>query len=138
MTALTLEAVRSDFDEWRNTRTKIGKIPEPLWNKALQLLEYYPISIVTKALHLSGGQVANRRKQHQHKQSISSNHLSATKFVEIDPTTFEMPYTKCNNQTGNLPGRLEMRRADGTVLSVEQLPTTAIMQILSDFMRGVQ
>ena len=137
MTALTLTSVQRDFEEWRSTRPKIGKIPEQLWAKALQLLEYYPIGEVTKALHLSGGQIANRRNQRNNVRPKMATPLSSTEFVELNTSTAGITYN-CSNQIDNLAGRLEIRRPDGLVLAIEQLPATAIMQILSHFTHGVQ
>ena len=63
MTQLTLDSVQRDFELWRASRTtgKTSKIPNHLWDKALQLLEHYPIASVMKALRLSGNQIATQR-----------------------------------------------------------------------------
>lgn len=60
----TLYNVKRDFEKWRASRpNKVGRIPNYLWDKVLDILDYYPVGEVTKVLRLSGGQVSAKRKQ---------------------------------------------------------------------------
>lgn len=133
MTALTLSSVQRDFEDWRKTRTKIGKIPEYLWTKALQILDHYPITEVTKALHLSGGQVASWRKQKNNVHSITPKPLYSANFVEL-----KTPLVGVSSSDTNVFGKLEIKRPDGMVLVIEQLSAAAMLQVFSQFTQVVQ
>jgi hypothetical protein len=121
MTTLKLEAVKQEFDTWRISRSKIGKIPDHLWNKALALLKYYSVSEITGALRLSGGQMKARRKQLE----ITTRTKFPSKFVEISTaTTF-------GNSSTTL--KLGLTRADGATIMLEQVPETTLMHIINNF-----
>jgi len=125
MTKLTLAAVKQDFDVWRASRSKIGKIPEPLWNKALELLKHCPISEISKALSLSGGQIKAKREQLT--TTLKPNTLP--KFVEISaPSVLAAPF---GNSTATC--KLSLTRTDGATIMLEQVPEHILMQILGNF-----
>jgi hypothetical protein len=134
MTQLTLDSVQHDFQVWRNARTGKSQIPKSLWDKALQLLEQYPISHVTKALHLSGGQVSAKRKEQRKKNSEALPITRPVNFVELN-----MPLpTSCDTRVASSGSKLEIKRADGAVLVIEGLAEQALFQVLSQFTEGAQ
>ena len=48
-----LDIVKQAFQEWRDSRPKVGKIPIYLWEMVKPLLDEYPISMVSRSLGLS-------------------------------------------------------------------------------------
>ena len=56
-----------DFDDWRNQRPHQGvPIPDSLRYRAIQLLESYTTSQVTKSLRVCGSQLKSWRQQFVH------------------------------------------------------------------------
>ncbi len=62
-----LDIVKQAFQEWRDSRPKIRKIPIYLWEMAKPLMDEYPISMVSPSLGLSHSQL----KQNVIEQSVS-------------------------------------------------------------------
>ena len=124
MAQLTLDSVQRDFELWRASRTtgKTSKIPNHLWDKALQLLEHYLIASVMKALRLSGNQIATQRT------ARLTNLKSNAAFVELKVP----PITPHANH-----GKIEIKRPDGTVLAIEPLTDHTLFQVLTSFTQKV-
>lgn len=129
MTKLTIDSVQHDFKEWRTSRLKKGRIPMHLWDKALKLLEQYPVSKVAEALSVNGGQLAAKRKQH--KANTTAEPLCPVNFVELNIAS-ATPYDT------SICSRLEIKRTDGVVLAIEHLSKQIILQLLSQFTRETQ
>lgn len=121
-----------DFKEWRNSRTKKGKIPDYLWDKVLKLLDYCPTSKVIEALQLSGAQVSRRRKQAQTK--TNSKTLPVTQpvnFVELNVPSV----IPCHSAITTVGNKLEIKRPNGAILTLERLSEQMIFQLLNQFAR---
>ena len=74
-----LDLVKQEFEHWRNSRPRKGKIPVYLWKMVKPLMDEYPISMVSRSLGLSHSQL----KQNVLEQSVS--------FVEaVSCTTSEV------------------------------------------------
>jgi hypothetical protein len=56
---LTLSGVKKDFDHWRATREKRGKIPDLLDNKVKALLDYYPSTKISRTLGVNPSLIAS-------------------------------------------------------------------------------
>lgn len=50
---ITLEEVKSQFAQWRGSRTKVGKIPSALWDAAKQLTKQYECRQIAAELKLN-------------------------------------------------------------------------------------
>lgn len=133
MTQLTIGSVQRDFKAWRASRTKKSKIPDDLWDKTLKLLEHYPISRVVRDLQLNGGQVSARRKKQSEANSDTLPVKHPVNFLELNIPPMSTPYN--TSISGN---RLEIKRADGVILAIEQLTDQTLLQVLNQFMRGTQ
>ena len=59
--ALTLEKVAEHFAQWRRNKKKGERIPQPLWNEAIELVETHGVSRVTRTLRLSATDLNQRR-----------------------------------------------------------------------------
>jgi hypothetical protein len=73
---MSLEQVRERFEEWRATREKRGRVPEELWDAAVDLTYRHSICIVSKTLRLD----FNGLKQRVHKK----RHGAETGFIAFD------------------------------------------------------
>lgn len=127
MHALTLESVCNDFETWRTTRGKVGKIPNYLWDKALTLLEHYPIGEVTKTLRLSGGQVSTKLRARKEAKCMTDN----VSFVELP--------NPCKNNEAvrvNFDTKIELKRLDGASIIINNLSESTLMLVLNKFMQG--
>ena len=78
-----LESVQYQFDKWRETRKSPREpIPENLWSAATKLHNDYPMSRISKVLHLNHTDLKNRisgQKSNRQKKKSSS-----PLFVELD------------------------------------------------------
>ena len=129
MTTLKLETVKQEFDTWRASRSKIGKIPDHLWSKAVELLKNYSVTEITRALHLSGGQMKTRLEQLE----ITTKTKLPSKFLEI--STSNILTTTFSNHAL----KIVLTRSDGATIVLEQVPENTLMQIVNNFFmpRGV-
>lgn len=72
------------FEQWRNTRVNSGaRIPEPLRQQAVALLDHYSISKITKALRVSHSQLKDWA-------GLTSQTNNSTRFVKL-PVSNENP-----------------------------------------------
>ena len=130
----TLDDVKRDFEKWRASRPKkVGRIPNHLWDKVLSILDYYPVSEITKALRLSGGQVSAKRKQRD-ACNLAPKLPDAPNFIEVNMSS-RIP---CSNLATKMHSKIEIRRPDGAVLVMEQLPEQTILQVLNQFTQAAK
>src|SRR5437879_5296768 len=80
--ALTLDEVRTRFENWRQNRCGKQRIPEELWSAAIELARRNGLNPTATALHLDGGKLKRRMVA----DSVSGKAMPPT-FVElITPT----------------------------------------------------
>ena len=77
-----LDKVKQAFQEWRDSRPKMSKIPIYLWEMVKPLMDEYPISVVSRSLGLSYSQL----KQNVIEQSVSFVEAVSytTSGIEVD------------------------------------------------------
>ncbi len=130
----TLDDVKRDFAKWRASRpNKTSKIPKRLWDKVFAMLEYHSVAEVTKELGVSTSQISAQRKQRNTPDPNSKSPL-ADNFLELNLS----PSIPSNKSTGNTCGRIEIRRPDGSALTIGHLSEQMILQILTQFTQMVQ
>lgn len=118
-----LDIVKQAFQEWRDSRPKVGKIPLYLWEMVKPLMNEYPISIVSRSLGLSYSQL----KQNVIEQSISFVEAVSctTSKIEVQPPTVEHTHEqKCD---------IELKRPCGSVLKINALPISIITTLIPSF-----
>jgi hypothetical protein len=59
----TIEEVREQFEQWRQTRVKRTAIPEHLWAVAINLSENHSVNEISKTLRLNYAELKKRIKQ---------------------------------------------------------------------------
>jgi hypothetical protein len=85
---LTLEAVGEHFEQWRSKKKKGERIPEKLWGEAIDLVDTYGVSQVTRTLRLGGADLNKRRGIVGAGRRRRSPSTKAA-FVEVEPTVVE-------------------------------------------------
>jgi hypothetical protein len=60
---LTLESLSEEYNGWRSTITKQGRIPDQLWDKTPSLLDTYSMTEIGRKLAISYEQIKARLKK---------------------------------------------------------------------------
>ena len=56
--SITLDEVKSHFEHWRATRSKLReRIPQYLWDEVKTILDRYPLAEITKSLRINAYQI---------------------------------------------------------------------------------
>jgi hypothetical protein len=109
--SLTLEELREQFEQWRkNKLPKERRIPEQMWEAAVELSSKYPFALIVKELRLNRDEYKRRlglKKQNQPTQEL----MVKSDFVEIPVHLMEGLYQHNNNHRCE---KVELERADGT------------------------
>ena len=74
-------AAQKQVERWRTTRKKAGRMPEELWDLAVELSKVYGLNPIARALGLDYYSLKRRRV------AADSFSQSAPAFVEVDMTT---------------------------------------------------
>jgi len=130
---LTLEVVAQHFAQWRSHKKKGERIPEHLWREAIDLLDTYPISQVTRTLRLSGSDFNKRRgisraTRRQKRMAAKDTHPGAA-FVEID----RREVVQATGLNAVAPW-LEMERPDGLRLRIHSSQDGELLALVDRFM----
>ena len=131
---LTLEAVAEHFARWRSSKKKRERIPQALWQEAIDLLNHYRISQVTRTLRLSGSDLNKRRGispggRCNKRTAVKDTNAEAT-FVEV--TDQAIAQTSGLNATA---GWLELHRPDGMRLHIHPSEGSELVALVDRFMR---
>ena len=125
---VTLETVAEHFEQWRSGKKKGERIPEHLWREAIDLLDHYGISQVTRALRLSGSDLNKRRgmvEASQRRQGPSGK----TAFVEIDPVVMDQALAAQASAAW-----MELERPDGLRLRIRPTGGADMLALIDRFM----
>lgn len=121
----TLESVQEQFAQWREQKTYARqRIPEPLWESALSLLEVHSQTTVLKTLGLNRGDFLRRWKERTGKKPH---------FVEVAGLKNPPPLV-----SGLLCVEMELQRPDGyrlRLVSSERQPMNG-QEALREFLGG--
>ena len=130
----TLNDLARDFAKWRASRTnQTGKIPNHLWDKVFAMLEDHSVAEITKALGVSSTQISVKIKQRDAREE-KTKPSTTDSFMEFNLTS----PTPSSPPAVDSFSRIEIRRPDGSVLTVAHLPQQTIMQVLNQFTQAVQ
>lgn len=126
MAATTLEAVRIDIEHWRGSREKSGRIPNRIGSQAIKLLDKHSMSEICRVLRLSHTQLKNKIKQHD---PFTLN--SAPPFYEV-----AMPSIKHQQTDIHLGAYIELKRPNGTLLTIRHLSDSVLINMISFLIRS--
>jgi hypothetical protein len=135
---LTLEEVKTEFEQWRRDRKHRHPIPEHLWVMVKKLIGRYKPSKITQDLRLSYsdfkkkvGDTGTTRK----KQSMSvtpSSEVDFLTFVPIQPLSLPQPAV-----TPLAALTAEIKQANGHIITLHAYNEMAITSILAHVMGSV-
>jgi hypothetical protein len=108
-----LEAVRTQFEDWRQSRDKRSPIPESLWKAAASLSPASSLTRISKSLRLNHTQLKHFVKALSPEPSMAV----AEHFINLGIAT---PASQC---------MVEMRHPDGKCMSVQGLNSRDLINI---------
>ena len=112
---LTLEVVAEHFEQWRRNKKKGERIPEELWGEAIELVDTYGVSQVTRTLRLGGADLNKRRGIVGAGRRRRSQGTKAA-FVEVEPAVVE----RAVGPPESTAPWMELERPDGFRLASSQ------------------
>ena len=121
---LSLDAVKSHFDHWRTTRTKLGKIPTNLWDMVKQIIPYYPLTKITKTLNINTTQI---------KDNLDA--ASKINFIEVNMNTLPVsqPTIETLLSDDAKACAIELHRTNGSILKISAFPLVSLNAIIAQF-----
>jgi hypothetical protein len=126
---LTLEAVSEHFAQWRRNKRKGERIPEQLWSEAIDLVDTYGVSQVTRTLRLSGTDLNKRRGIVGTGQRRRSPNAKAA-FVEIEPAVVQ----RAVESSASAAAWMELERPDGFRLRIQPTGGAAMLALIDRFL----
>ena len=124
---LTLEEAAEHFEQWRKSKKKGERIPEPLWSEAIALVGTYGVSQVTRTLHLSGTDL-NKRRGIIGTGKRRAGTGGKTAFVEVDPGLVDQALGPQASAAW-----MELERPDGLRLRIGPTGGADLLAVLDRF-----
>ena len=128
---LTLEAVAEHFERWRRNRKKGERIPARLWSEAIDLVDRYGVSQVTRTLRLSGTDLNKRRGIVGTGQRRRSQDTKAA-FVEIEPAVVQ----RAVGPQATTTAWMELERPDGLRLRIRPTGGADMLALIDRFLEA--
>ena len=122
---LTLEEVAEHFERWRRYKKKGDRIPQPLWDEAIGLVETHGVSQVARTLRLSATDLNKRRGIVGTRQRRQAPVAEAA-FVEIEHAPIAAPDAQTQ--------WMELERPDGMRLRIGPSQGVDMLALLERFM----
>ncbi len=110
----SLEQVRTQFEQWRCSRSKRRAIPESLWEAAASLYPEYSLHRISKTLRLNHSAL----KHYVQRPSSDLSTAAGQTFIELGLAT-----------GADRPCDIEMRHHDGSRMSVRQADAENLMKL---------
>ena len=123
--ALTLEEVAEHFERWRGNKKRGDRIPQPLWDEAIGLVETHGVSQVTRALRLSATDL-NKRRGIVGASRRRQAPIAETAFVEV-----EHPPVPVSDAEAMW---MELERPDGMRLRIRPSQDVDMLALVDRFM----
>ncbi len=126
---LTLETAAEHFAQWRRNKKKGERIPEKLWSEAIDLVDTYGVSQVTRTLRLSGTDLNKRRGIVDTGQRRLSQKTTAA-FVEIEPAVVQ----RAAGPSASAAAWMELERPDGFRLRIRPTDGADMLALMDRFL----
>jgi len=134
---LTIEQVKQQFNSWRSQRGKLGSFPDELWANAVDLLDRYESINVIRELGVTRKQLNDRTMRHSKISDTSNfvelaitNNIKEQRVVEAKSVT----HTTTSAPSIEPVSSIELRKPDGTTLTIHDLARTDVQSLVSTFM----
>jgi hypothetical protein len=132
---LNLQTVSAKFEQWRinkkNNNLVQAKIPKELWQQVIELFGRYPLTKIRKTLNLDAKQLKSKFKQYHNKNSVKAIKPKQPTFIPINISHSNQ------SEATEIIGKVELKRSDGAVISIERLNQNTFLSVLTQFMQGV-
>src|SRR5436190_308625 len=123
---LSLEEVKSHFEHWRATRTKMReKIPQHLWDKVKILIDRYSLVHIAQVLRLNTTQI---------KDNLRIRPQLNFAEAKIEPQAIFSSRSLLSTSNKGQTYSVELQRPNGTILRISSLAPDSINKIISQFM----
>ncbi len=123
-----IEEVKSDFEHWRVTRAKRGKIPDYLWEKVKILMDHhYPLTTITQSLSINTNQISQRFNLHNQVNFVEVCTDAAAK------TSLILPHETVAVVNDNKTCSIELHRSNGGTLKISDYPIESLPMIIAQF-----
>lgn len=123
---LTLEEVKSHFEHWRATRTKLReRAPQYLWEEVKTLIDRYSLADITKVLRINTYQIKDNLKINNTRIDFAEARIASSTSSFLDQFSLLASEKTCS---------IELHRSNGVILKIPALPIAAIQKIISQFM----
>lgn len=127
----TLESVQEAFNHWRNNRGQDKKIPDYLWEQALQILPRYRQQKILSTLRLSHYQLRKNLNSIPRYQPPSKK-IADTQEESADVSAITTsPFVKTILPAPTPQGyQIEWHRSDGAKLTMSQLDAAGLSVLM--------
>jgi len=126
---LTLETAAEHFAQWRSNKKKGERIPEKLWGEAIDLVDRYGVSQVTRTLRLGGADLNKRRGIVSTGRRRRSQGTKAA-FVEVEPAVVE----RAVESSTSAAAWMELERPDGFRLRIRPTDGADLLAVMDRFL----
>ncbi|MBC8443848.1 MAG: hypothetical protein H8D81_01900 [Deltaproteobacteria bacterium] len=109
-----LKAARTRFEKWRTTRSGRSRIPDALWDLAVQVVQTHGVYRVAKALRLD---YQGLKRHAAAARPSCAQKESSSPFVELDLSGSFFPTTECV---------LELEEGDGSKMTIRLKGTSSV------------
>lgn len=109
------------LDQWRRSTSSRGRIPDPLWNLAVDLAREYGLSRTATALKLGYYDLKKRVAERAVLAPPAPRGMAADAFVELNPAALAMP-CQCT---------IEFEKPCGSRLRIELKGSMPDLEVLS-------
>lgn len=124
--AITLDEVKSHFEHWRATRSKLReRIPQHLWDEVKTIFDRYPLAEIIKSLRINTYQIKDNLK-------ISPKIHFAEARIDNSTLLSNYPISSYTDKIQN--HSIELHRTNGVVLKINALSMLSIQKIITQFM----
>lgn len=124
---VSLEQVKSNFEQWRSSRrNRKTKIPQALWDQVYPLTQFNKPSVVRTTLRISGSQY------NEHKPRTRPEATFVEVPMQASPTKTSATQPAFTKETQRLD--VELMRADGARLCIQQLDNQSISNLIQAFL----
>jgi hypothetical protein len=129
---LTLEAVAERFAQWRRGKKKGERIPEPLWHEAVERVDTYGVSQVSRVLRLGGRDLNKRRGVSGSGRRRRRRMAQSTAFVEVERGSPTAP----DSSSPSCAVWVELERPDGVRLRIHGDPGLDLSGLIGRFLEA--
>lgn len=128
----TLESLKLDFLNWRRDPHSLSRIPEPLWDKVIQLLSVHSKSKVLSSLGISQAQLEKKLRIRQQFSDGKNNAIDASENQTTNENSFVKAIFKAPTQSSAFFD-VTLTKPNGATLQIQKLSHTDMLKLTEQF-----